>query len=141
MTCAVLQELRLPYVHLRCAEYITVRHLLLKTIGGAVDALGLEDSDDKYIHCDTVSGLAVSLSEMLSHKPVGARQPPNGDAMEGLMTENSSKSLILVLDGIDRQREANATLLPALARLTEVASRTAMSWTKLAFKSYSLLIR
>ena len=57
--------------------------------------------------CEHVSSLAVLLGECLASKT----------------RDNSGcEKLVLVLDGIDKQREAPHTLLSALARLGEVVS-------------------
>ena len=51
---------------------------------------------EQYNRVDSLNGLAVSLQKIL---------------------QDFDQKLVLVLDGIDRQRGSSATLLPALARL------------------------
>ena len=58
--------------------------------------------------CETMAQLAVALGEMLQEK--GRR-------------DDSRWRFALVLDSIDRQRDAPATLLPALARLSEMVEK------------------
>lgn len=111
-----MSALQTPFVHLRCAEYITVRHLLYKTIGGTAAALDLEDKDKRYVNCDNVSGLTVALQDMLHD---GVKRSYGEDSMEGVVMGEGQK-LVLVFDGIDRQREATGLLMPALARLGEI---------------------
>lgn len=53
--------------------------------------------------CESASQLTVELSKMLKY----ASRPKDF-------------RFVLVFDGIDRQREAPATLIPALARLSEI---------------------
>ncbi|KAK0634786.1 origin recognition complex subunit 5 C-terminus-domain-containing protein [Bombardia bombarda] len=81
-------------------ECITSRHLFESVVGKVADALKWDRPPSK---CETLSQLTVELSKMLKYtpRPVGFR-------------------FVLVFDGIDRQREAPPTLLPALARLSEI---------------------
>jgi origin recognition complex subunit 5 len=78
---------------------------LLEVLG----ALGLLDSGDWERFgkgkCEHVSSLAVLLGDALNTPAAAA-----------------SEKFVVVLDGIDRQREASHTLLAALARLGEVVS-------------------
>ena len=55
--------------------------------------------------CENMSQLTVELASIIEHmsRPIPWR-------------------LVLVFDGIDRQREAPYTLLPALARLSEIVT-------------------
>jgi origin recognition complex subunit 5 len=73
--------------------------------------LGLNDEWEKFGkgRCEHVSTLSVLLAECLA-------------SSAGKKTEK----FVLVLDEIDRQREAPQTLLAALARLGEVVSRLFM---------------
>jgi len=56
--------------------------------------------------CENLSQLVVELSRLLA----------NWETSE----EDGKRRFVLVFDGIDRQRDAPPTLLPALARLGEV---------------------
>jgi origin recognition complex subunit 5 len=69
--------------------------------------IGLEDEWERFGKgkCEHVSTLTVLLADVLS--------PSKGRAVE---------KFVLVLDGIDKQREASQMLLSALARLGEVVS-------------------
>ncbi|OQD97046.1 hypothetical protein PENSOL_c013G02218 [Penicillium solitum] len=102
---AVLATLEVPHAIVRSSECITGRHLLTKIIWNTLEALGKKEEWEKSGkgRCEHVSGLAVLLEECLAARPV----------------ENQGK-FVLVLDEIDRQREAPHTLLSALARLGEI---------------------
>lgn len=104
---AVLATLEVPHAIVRSSECITGRHLLTKIIWNTLEALGQKEEWEKSGkgRCEHVSGLAVLLEECLAARPV----------------ENQGK-FVLVLDEIDRQREAPHTLLSALARLGEIVS-------------------
>lgn len=98
---AVLSALDIPHAIVRSTECITGRHLLTKIVWTTLEALGREDEWERFGkgRCEHVSALAVLLGEILA---------------------SSTSKFVLVLDGIDKQREAPGTLLPALARLGEV---------------------
>ncbi|PKX89732.1 origin of replication complex subunit 5 family protein [Aspergillus novofumigatus IBT 16806] len=102
---AVLSALAVPHAIVRSTECITGRHLLTKILWATLEALGLKDEWEKFGkgRCEHVSTLAVLLAESLASNA-------------GKKTEK----FVLVLDEIDRQREAPQTLLAALARLGEV---------------------
>ncbi|KAL8773838.1 MAG: hypothetical protein Q9209_001268, partial [Squamulea sp. 1 TL-2023] len=76
---------------------ITTRHLLERTLSEVQDALR-ETAPLVDGRCESISAFVVQLQRVL----------------EG------QKRFILVLDNIDRQREAAPTLVPALARLNEL---------------------
>ncbi|KAJ5103875.1 hypothetical protein N7532_004404 [Penicillium argentinense] len=101
----VLSTLQTPHAVIRSSECITGRHLLTKIIWNTLDALDQKSEWEKFGkgRCEHVSSLAVLLEECLA-----ARAP-----------EKQGK-FVLVLDEIDRQREAPHTLLSALARLGEI---------------------
>ena len=90
----------LKYAVVNSVECVTSRHLFESVVAKATAAL---QWDHPPIRCETVSQLTVELSKMLKYtvRPDGFR-------------------FVLVFDGIDRQREAPPTLLPALARLSEI---------------------
>ncbi|KAG2412014.1 hypothetical protein HFD88_009570 [Aspergillus terreus] len=102
---AVLSALEVPHAIVRSPECITGRHLLTKILWATLEALGKQGEWEKFGkgRCEHVSMLAVLLAECLG---VTSGKPVN--------------KFILVLDGIDKQREAPHTLLSALSRLGEV---------------------
>ncbi|RAL02399.1 putative RNA-binding protein [Aspergillus ibericus CBS 121593] len=104
----VLAALQVPHAIVRSPECITGRHLLTKILWATLEALGKRDEWEKYGkgRCEHVSSLAVLLGECLA----------SASASEGRRNDK----FVLVLDGIDKQREAPHTLLAALARLGEV---------------------
>lgn len=103
----VLSELSTPHAIVRSSECITGRHLLTKILWNTLEAFGQKDEWEKFGkgRCEHVSTLAVLLEECLAARPVEKRA-----------------KFVLVLDEIDRQREAPPTLLSALARLGEMVS-------------------
>lgn len=104
----VLSILEVPHAFVRSSECITARHLLTKILWNTLEALGQKDEWEKYGkgRCEHVSTLAVLLEECLAAR-----------------AEEQRGKFVLVLDEIDRQREAPPTLLSALARLGEIVSR------------------
>lgn len=111
----MLSGLEVPHAIVRSTECITGRHLLTKILWASLEALGLKGEWERFAkgRCEHVSSLAVLLGECLEASKA---------AEEGI-TEIGK--FVLVLDGIDRQREAPQTLLSALARLGEVVSLAA----------------
>lgn len=91
------------YAIVNSVECITARHLYETVIGKVTEALEWDAAPSK---CETVSQLTVELSKMLKYTP-----------------RPSDFRFVLVFDGIDRQRDAPQTLLPALARLSEIVSK------------------
>lgn len=81
---------------------MTARHLLERTIGaveGALRSHGSNGRANEYNgRCENVSALVVHLQRLLAKQD----------------------KFVLVLDGIDKQRDAPTTLLPALGRLGEM---------------------
>jgi origin recognition complex subunit 5 len=92
----------LKHAYIPCSECITGRHLLERTLAACVDAV--ESAGTLQLHgaipskCENLSTLTSSLERLC----------------EGL------DKFVLVLDGIDEQREAPPTLLPTLARLGQL---------------------
>lgn len=92
----------LRYSIVSSIECITARHLYETVVSKVAGALEWDAAPSR---CETVSQLAVELSKMLKYTP-----RPDGFRF------------VLVFDGIDRQRDAPHTLLPALGRLSEIVS-------------------
>ena len=90
----------LKYAIVNCIECITSRHLFETVVSKVA---GVLQWDGPVARCETVSQLTVALSKMLKYAP-----RPDGFRF------------VLVFDRIDRQRDAPATLLPALGRLSEI---------------------
>jgi origin recognition complex subunit 5 len=90
----------LRYAIVNSAECITARHLYETVVGKVADALMWHAAPSR---CETVSQLVVELSKVLKDAP-----RPQGFRF------------VLVFDAVDRQRDAPHTLLPALARLSEI---------------------
>ncbi|KAJ0125498.1 origin recognition complex subunit orc5 [Diaporthe amygdali] len=88
------------YAIVNSVECVTGRHLFETTVRKVAGALGFSDLATR---CESLAQLTFELSKMLKHTP----QP-------------ESRHFVLVFDAIDRQREAPPTLLPALARLSEI---------------------
>lgn len=98
----------LLYAVVKSAECIGGRHLLEQTIGAVAQALG---STGNIARCENLAQLAVVI----------------GALMEVWTSLNGHRRLVLVFDGIDRQRDAPPTLLQALARLGETVSQQRLS--------------
>lgn len=100
-----LEAKRLKHAIVQCRECVTGRHLLERTVAAVNNATQENDVDGKtegYTgRCENISALAVHLQRLLGQLD----------------------KFILVFDGIDKQREAPPTLLPALARLGEMVGR------------------
>jgi origin recognition complex subunit 5 len=99
----VLNAVGTGHAVIRVQECITVRHLLERTVAACGDAITSALDDDlgriAFGRCENISVLAVQLQQLL---------------------KRTTQKLVLVFDGVDRQREAPPTLLPALARLGEL---------------------
>lgn len=107
MIRAVLSTIEVPHAIVRSTECITGRHLLTKILWATLEALGQKDEWEQFGkgRCEHVSTLAVLLDECLTASGGGGKG-----------------KFVLVLDEIDKQREAPQTLLSALARLGEMVS-------------------
>lgn len=97
----------MQYAIIKSAECITGRHLLEQTVGAVAKAVGWRG---KVGRCENLPQLVVELERLLGGRSSGS-------------DKYGTQRLVLVFDGIDRQRDAPLTLLPALARLGEVVSR------------------
>ncbi|PNY28814.1 Uncharacterized protein TCAP_01264 [Tolypocladium capitatum] len=93
----------LAYAAVDAAQCITARHLLERIVGAVGDALRQDDAT-RGRRCETLAQLVVALGTTLGD---AARRDPRW-------------RFVLVLDAVDRQRDAPPTLLPALARLSEI---------------------
>lgn len=96
----------LHYAIINSLECVTGRHLFETTLRKVAQAVA---SDSSAPRCENLAQLTFELSKLLKHAP-----PPG------------MRGFVLVFDAIDRQREAPPTLLPALARLSEIVSRDAV---------------
>ncbi|RYC60688.1 hypothetical protein CHU98_g5517 [Xylaria longipes] len=102
----LLQTLRndspsgLNYVVVKSAECVTARHLFERTVGLVGDTL---QNGSTSARCETLAALTAELTKLLQY-----------------VERDTQPRFVLVFDGIDRQRDAPPTLLPALARLSEI---------------------
>jgi origin recognition complex subunit 5 len=85
----------LRFAVVNSTECVTGRHLFERTVDKVADAVEMTNPARR---CETLSQLTVELAKML--KDAG--------------------HFVLVFDAIDRQREAPSTLVPAVARLSEL---------------------
>ncbi|KAH8197880.1 hypothetical protein TruAng_007932 [Truncatella angustata] len=90
----------LTYAIVKSPECVTARHLFERTTGAVADALQWQGAVGR---CEALAALTVELSKMLKYVQRG-----------------TDWRFVLVFDAIDRQKEAPPTLLPALARLSEI---------------------
>ncbi|KAK8087184.1 hypothetical protein PG994_002158 [Apiospora phragmitis] len=91
---------KLSYAIVKSPECVTARHLFERTTAAVANALQWPNPAGR---CETLAALTVELSKMLKYVERG-----------------DSWRFVLVFDAIDRQKEAPPTLLPALARLSEI---------------------
>jgi hypothetical protein len=90
----------LRYAIINSIQCVTARHLFEQTLGSVADALEWESPPRR---CETQAQLTVELTKML----LGSKK-------------HERWRFVLVFDSIDRQKEAPATLIPGLARLSEI---------------------
>ncbi|OKL57077.1 hypothetical protein UA08_07669 [Talaromyces atroroseus] len=114
ITRAVVGALQIPHAIIRCVECITARHLLTKILLETLKALHMEGEWERFGKgkCEHVSTLLILLTDIIEVWKQRRDDDDNG-------VKNKGK-LVLVLDGIDRQRDASQMLLAALARLGEM---------------------
>lgn len=96
---------QLQYAIANSLECVTGRHLFETTVRKVAQAVG---SNTSIPRCENLAQLTFELSKLLKYAPA-----------------SNMRGFILVFDAIDRQREAPPTLLPALARLSEIVSNKA----------------
>lgn len=100
----------LVYATVNVARCISARHFFESIVVAVSSALsawdGTEDSENSPQRCETLAQLAASLSSIFN-------QPRIKDGL---------RHFVLVLDGMDKQRDAPPTLMPALGRLCETIS-------------------
>lgn len=101
-TNAILAAIDTSSAVVRSQECITTRHLLERTIAVVRETLvahgQLDEANGFDGRCESISAFVVELQYLLEGK----------------------EKFILAFDGIDHQREAAPTLLPAIARLGEI---------------------
>lgn len=96
----------LQFAIVKSAECITARHLLEQTVGAVAKAVEWAGTIGR---CESLAQFVVELGKLLNSRV------PNA-------TSNVKQRFVLVFDGIDKQRDSPPTLLPALARLSELVS-------------------
>jgi hypothetical protein len=104
------QTSALVYATVNAARCISARHLFESILVAVTSALrawnGSGGDENLPQRCETLAQLAASL----------------GFIFEELRLKDHSTHFVLVLDGMDKQRDPPLTLLPALARLCETVS-------------------
>jgi origin recognition complex subunit 5 len=106
---AVLEARSLRYVTVKCRECLSQRHLLAKIFAACLSALNVEGDADQYGRIDSTIALAVGLEKLF---------------------ERQDGKVTLVLDSIDKQIGQGPTLLPALARLSDMVNAHARWMTR-----------
>jgi len=94
------------HVIVQCNECVTGRHLLERTAAAVHQSLQTEAVDGDV---EVYTGRCENISALVSH-------------LQRMLRDHENYTL--VFDGIDQQREAPPTLLPALARLGEFVRYT-----------------
>ena len=106
---AILKARSLKHVIIKCRECLSQRHLLPKIFASCLRALDPEGGAEQYDRVDSINALAVSLEKLFRKR---------------------GERITVVLDAIDKQRGAGATLLPALARLGNLVGAFRRSLTQ-----------
>ena len=104
----VLNALEIPHIIVRSRECITDRHLLERTVLACKQEVEKDSTvafNDIDGRCESLSMLTVALQRLLEF----------------------TKKFAIVFDGVDKQREAPVTFLPALARLGELVRQSLSS--------------
>ena len=108
-----LETRKLKHAIMRCRECITGRHLLERTIAAVQSSL---QQDEVAAGHAEYNGRCENLGVLTAH-------------LQRLLQKE--QKFILVFDAVDRQRDAQPTLLPALARLGEfVCGQSDTFWTR-----------
>ena len=95
---AVLETANVPHTIVDSRECITGRQLLERTVSRCLDVVkGERINTPELLRCDSLSALQICLENIFS----------------------SQEKFVLVFDGVDKQRDAPPTTMPALARLGE----------------------
>lgn len=94
----------LRYAIVKSAECIGGRHLFEQTVSSVSRALEPSHTPGR---CENLAQLLVELSKMI-------------EGWTGSNDSDGQRRFVLIFDGIDKQRDAPPTLLPALARLAEI---------------------
>jgi origin recognition complex subunit 5 len=99
----VLDARQIPSATVKCIDCLSLRHLLSRIFVACVKATGQLDALEQHDRVDSLNSLVLGLQKLL---------------------QNYGQKVVLVLDGIDRQRGASPTLLPAIARLGETVHKS-----------------
>ncbi|GIZ37068.1 hypothetical protein CKM354_000053100 [Cercospora kikuchii] len=99
---AFLESSKLRHALVRCQECVTGRHLLERIVSAVHEGIVQHEVNG---HAEAYSGRCENISALVVH-------------LQKLLERQ--EKFVLVLDGIDEQRDAPPTLLPALGRLGEV---------------------
>ncbi|KAF2397132.1 hypothetical protein EJ06DRAFT_539559 [Trichodelitschia bisporula] len=95
---ALLEGLEIPHALISSRECITGRHLLEHTLAACTTVIAPSDPESAgSTRCESLNTLQVCLQRLLQ----------------------TQDKFVLVFDGIDRQREAYSSLIPALMRMGE----------------------
>ncbi|KAF2718550.1 hypothetical protein K431DRAFT_296823 [Polychaeton citri CBS 116435] len=100
---AYLQAIAVDHAVIQCRETVTTRHLLERTVAKVSEALESNPSSNGTRvpvdnRCDNITTFGNHLHRLLDRR---------------------EQKFVLVLDGIDKQREPLPTLLPALAQISQ----------------------
>jgi origin recognition complex subunit 5 len=95
----------LRHAIIHAGRCITARHLFESIVAAVAEALEDDDNDahGASARCETLAQLDVELCRLLKYRQ-----------------HDDDFRFVLVLDAIDRARDAPTTLMPALARMSEI---------------------
>ena len=143
ITRAVLEASCLTYSWVACNESITARHLT-ERIAAAVkeveaDAVAVAVAQEQEngiakMRAENINALSVVLRKVLGTKTANW----NEGSGQGQEQEKKKKKHVLVLDRIDKQREATPILLAGLGRLGEIVGTLLLLLRPLASELQSI---
>lgn len=114
-----MKAAQVPHAIVDSRQCITGRQLLEQTLAATGEAIdeyhGGQESARSLGRCESLSTLQVQLGILLA----------------------GNKRLVLVFDGIDRQREAPQTLIPALARFGELVCISTLAQNRIQMLIYT----
>lgn len=94
---SVLEKREYQYAVIRSRECLSPRHLLSKIFAEVIEAFGLESQLGRYVRVDSLNALL--------------------ENMRKISRDTCGRRFVVVIEDIDRLKQAGTMLLPALARL------------------------
>ncbi|KAK6341076.1 hypothetical protein TWF696_009383 [Orbilia brochopaga] len=110
---AVLDEFNVPHAYIRCKECVTSRHLFEKALAGC-GTLAVSRTENQ--------GQSASIFEATAKQP--QLRPDSVNTLTGQLQKLLAHvgKVVLVLDGVDRQREITPAILSGLCQMGRIIS-------------------